>query len=423
MNMRSTDVISLRRDFHAHPEVGFTEFRTASIIVEILLSLGYKTFYGQEALDGPVRRGVPASEELEAAYERALENGADPEIISKMKGGYTAVIGVLQGRQPGPTLAFRFDMDALPVTESSKADHVPNAEGFGSRYNGLMHACGHDGHTAIGLALAEKLAHGQFAGTLKLIFQPAEEGVRGAESIVSKGWLDDVDYLFCQHLATDAVSGQLFAGALGFLATTKLTAHFMGVSSHAGAAPELGRNALLGAATALLNIHAIPRNSQGQTYLNVGVLQGGTAANIVPDYAKLVTECRSDSMEINSDLERRMRTIIQHSAGMHDLTCEIEVTGAAIPIECDGEAVWIAAEEAARIKGFTSIAERAVVAIGSEDAGFMMRRVQELGGKSTYMIIGSDRPAAHHHPEFDIDEASLPLAVELLEGIAGRVLV
>ncbi|MDF9841637.1 MULTISPECIES: amidohydrolase [unclassified Paenibacillus] len=417
------DIIALRRDLHAHPEVGFTEFRTASIVAGLLSSWGYTTVYGPEALDGAVRKGVPPAEILESAYERALEHGANPDLVRRMKGGYTAVVGILEGKRPGPVAAFRFDMDALPVAESQKEGHLPHREGFSSRYSGLMHACGHDGHTAIGLGLAEKMADREFSGTLKLIFQPAEEGVRGAEAVVSKGWLDDADYLFCQHLATDAVSGQLFAGALGFLATTKLTAHFKGVSSHAGAAPELGRNALLGAATALLNIHAIPRNSGGQTFVNVGVLQGGTAANIVPDYARLVLECRSDSAEINSDLERRIRRILQQSAEMYELACEVEVTGAAIPIHCDEAAVRIVAEEAAGHPRFSSISERAAVAIGSEDAGFMMQRVQQRGGISTYMIIGSDRPAAHHHPEFDIDEAVLEPAVDLLAGITRRVLV
>lgn len=108
----------MRRDLHAHPEVGFTEFRTASIVAGLLSSWGYTTVYGPEALDGAVRKGVPSAEILDAAYERALEHGADPDLVGPMKGGYTAVIGILQGKRPGPVAAFRFDMDALPVTES-----------------------------------------------------------------------------------------------------------------------------------------------------------------------------------------------------------------------------------------------------------------------------------------------------------------
>ena len=152
------DIVALRRDFHMHPEVGFTEFRTASKVVEILNSLGYKVMFGRDAMDGDSRRGVPSQEVLDEAYQRALRDGANPEIISTMKDGYTAVIGILQGKVPGPTVAFRFDMDALPILESKDHDHCPEANGFRSLYDGNMHSCGHDGHTAIGLGLAEKLS-------------------------------------------------------------------------------------------------------------------------------------------------------------------------------------------------------------------------------------------------------------------------
>jgi aminobenzoyl-glutamate utilization protein A len=236
-----------------------------------------------------------------------------------------------------------------------------------------MHACAHDGHTAIGLGVAEALAHRTFAGTLKLIFQPAEEGVRGAYAVTEKGMLDDVDYLLCHHLGTNVPLGEVYGGAEGFLATTKMAAHFRGVSSHAGAAPEHGRNALLGAATALLNIHAIPRFSSGDTRINVGVLEGGAAANIIPQHAKMIIETRSDSEEVNRDLEERVRKIIAHSAAMHELE-------------------------------------------------HVIKRVQERGGKGTYMIIGTDIAAPHHHEKFDIQEDILPRSVQLLKQAALKLL-
>ncbi|GAA4866536.1 M20 family metallo-hydrolase [Paenibacillus vulneris] len=416
------DIIAVRRDLHEHPEVGFTEFRTASKVVEMLTAWGYEVIYGQDALDGPSRRGLPSDNLLEEAYERALRDGANPDIAARMRGGYTAVIGIKKGRAPGPTVAFRFDMDALPIRESDEESHFPQANGFRSKYEGNMHACAHDGHTTIGLGLAEKLADGDFSGTVKLIFQPAEEGVRGAYSIVQKGHLDDVNYLFCHHLGTDVPTGEMHGGSYGFLASTKLAAHFYGTASHAGATPEQGRNALLGAATATLNIHALPRFSTGSTRINVGVLQSGTAANIVPEYAKMIIETRSISEETNSELERRVRNIIASSAAMHELTYKIEVIGAAIPIVCDEELVTLAMEEARQVEGFTSIKTGEPSSAGSEDASFMIRRVQELGGKGTYMIIGSNLPAPHHHPKFDIEEEVLPWGIELLNRIARRVL-
>lgn len=415
------DVVALRRDFHKHPEVGFTEFRTAAKVVEILTALGYHVTYGEEAMDGGSRRGLPSEKQLEEAYARALRDGANPQILEKMRGGYTAVIGVLQGRTPGPTTAFRFDMDALPIQESADSDHFPNAAGFASVYEGTMHACAHDAHTAIGLGLAEKLADRNFAGTVKLIFQPAEEGVRGAYAIVQKGIVDDVDAIFCFHLGTNVPLGEFHGGSAGFLASTKMAVHFHGVSSHAGAAPEKGRNALLGAATALLNIHAIPRFSSGSTRINVGILEGGTAANIIPSYAKMVLETRSVSEEVNQELENRVRTIVAHSAAMHELRHEIEVIGAATTISCDPELVDAALEEARQVEGFHTFKAVEASSLGSEDASFLIRRVQERGGKGTYMIIGTDLPAPHHHPKFDIQEEVLPRSVQLLERIARRM--
>ncbi|MCY8753713.1 amidohydrolase [Bacillus inaquosorum] len=416
------DIIQVRRDFHRHPEVGFTEFRTAGKVVETLLALGYHVTYGKDAIDGDARRGVPSEKDLQRAFERAIENGADPDIIAPMEGGYTAVIGTLEGNAPGPVVALRFDMDALPITESAEADHVPFAKGFRSEFEGNMHACAHDGHTAIGLGVAKAMAHGNFAGTLKLIFQPAEEGVRGAYAVTEKGMLDDVDYLLCHHLGTNVPLGEIYGGAEGFLATTKMAVHFRGVSSHAGAAPELGKNALLGAATALLNIHAIPRFSSGDTRINVGVLEGGTAANIIPQHAKMIIETRSDSEEVNSDLEERVRKIIAHSAAMHEVEYDIDIIGGAIPIKCDEEMVKTVLEAAAEVDGFSSLKGIQTGSRGSEDASYMIKRVQERGGKGTYMIIGTDIAAPHHHEKFDIQEDILPRGVQLLERAAMKLL-
>lgn len=413
------DLVALRRDFHRHPEVGFTEFRTASKVVELLQFLGFDVIFGKEAMDEESRRGLLDEDVIERAYQRALNDGANPEILKKMKGGNTAVIGILKGKNEGPTVGFRFDMDALPIHESEDPEHLPATSKFRSIYEGNMHACGHDGHTSIGLGVAQKLANQDFSGTVKLIFQPAEEGVRGAFSIVNKGILDDVDYLFCHHLGTNVPSGEVQGGANDFLATTKMAVHFYGESSHAGATPEKGRNALLGGATALLNIHAISRFSSSDTRINVGVLEGGTAANIIADHCRMIVETRAVSEAVNKELEKRVKTIVEHSAGMHELTYEIETIGAALPIECDQELVDLVVQEAQKVDGFSTI--KSVVngdPTGSEDASFMIRRVQENGGKGTYIKIGSDLPAPHHHPKFDIDEQVLIPAVNLLYSLA-----
>ncbi|UOF88986.1 amidohydrolase [Fodinisporobacter ferrooxydans] len=415
------DAIALRREFHKYPEVGFTEFRTASKVVEILKSLGYEVIYGAAALDPQSRRGVPSEEELEAAYNRALAGGANPKIIEKMKGGNTAVIGILKGKRTGPTVAFRFDMDALPIQESTDLDHFPQSSEFRSKYEGNMHACAHDAHTAIGLSLAEKMSDQNFSGTLKLIFQPAEEGGRGAYSIVKKGMADDIDQLFCLHLGLDVPLGEIYGGSKDLLATTKLLAHFHGVPSHSGISPEKGRNALLGAATALLNIHSLPRFSSCPTRVNVGVLEGGTAPNIIPQYAKMIIETRASLAEINNELEKRVRDIIEHSAAMHGLRYEIEVIGEATTLVCDENMIATVLEQAKNTRGFDSFKEYYNFG-GSEDASFLIRRVQECGGQGTYMVIGTPIAAPHHHQKFDIGEDAIPMSVELLERIAKRTL-
>lgn len=416
------NVIDLRRDFHRYPELGFTEFRTASKVVEVLKFLGFNVLYGEDAIDSDSRRGVPSKRELDEAYARAIEYGANPDIIEKMKGGNTAVVGELKGKKEGPTVAFRFDMDALPIHESSDEDHHPYVEEFSSEFSGNMHACAHDGHTAMGLLLGERLADREFAGTLKLIFQPAEEGGRGGYAMSQKGIVDDVDFLFCSHLGLDLPLGEVHGGNSKFLASSKMKAYFYGVPSHAGGTPEKGRNALLGAATALLNIHAIPRFSGGTTRVNVGILEGGTAANIIPSEASMVIDVRSDKAEIKEELEERVKSIVEHSALMHGLTSKIDIIGEATTIQPDPELVSVVLEEAKQIDGFTSFKEDCDISLGSEDASFLIKRVQDRGGKGTYMNIGSPLPAPHHHHKFDIDEAVLPLAVQLLVRIGKRML-
>ncbi|WP_312202578.1 M20/M25/M40 family metallo-hydrolase, partial [Anaerospora hongkongensis] len=192
---KKEQLVSRRRDIHKHAEAAWTEFRTASIVAETLTRLGYQVSVGEEVIEAEVMMGVPSEQELLNHQERAIAQGADPQWVAKMQGGKTGVMGVLHFAQPGPVVAFRFDMDANDVLEATADEHRPWREGFASVNSGAMHACGHDGHTSIGLTLAEVLAEAkqQLAGTVKLIFQPAEEGVRGAKAMVSRGIVDDVD--------------------------------------------------------------------------------------------------------------------------------------------------------------------------------------------------------------------------------------
>lgn len=188
-------LVAWRRDFHRHAETAWTEFRTTAAIVTELKRLGWSTVMGPELHDAGARLGVPAVEVLSHARARAIEQGADPGLVEAMGEGFTGVLGILETGRPGPVVCFRFDIDANDLVELRDASHRPFAEGFASVNDGAMHGCGHDGHAAMGLGLATVLAdlRDSLTGTVKIIFQPAEEGVRGAHSIVAAGWFDDVD--------------------------------------------------------------------------------------------------------------------------------------------------------------------------------------------------------------------------------------
>ena len=288
--MRAADamkdaLIERRRDLHRHPEPGWTEFRTASLVATTLESLGYEVATGEEAVAKDSMMGLPSADVLRAAEERAVSEGAEPRWLERMKGGLTGVVGTLHFAKPGPVVALRFDMDSNDVDETDAPDHLPNREGFASLHAGAMHACGHDGHTTVGLAVANLLSERRddLAGTLKLIFQPAEEGVRGAKAMTDRGVVDDVVYMLGAHFRFKIKeTGSIACNVTGFFATGKYDARFTGRASHAGAAPEAGRNALLAAACAALNLHAIPRHSGGTSRINVGVLEAGTGRNVMP---------------------------------------------------------------------------------------------------------------------------------------------
>jgi aminobenzoyl-glutamate utilization protein A len=302
----SVDVREVRRDVHRHPEVGFTEFRTASRAAGLLADLGWTITTGADAMAADARRGMPAADELAAAYQRAQEHEADARYLPAMRDGMTAVVGELRGARPGPVLGIRADMDALPLPESKDTSHLPARAGFGSRWAGTMHACGHDGHVAIALGLAARLAGDRdFPGTVKLFLQPAEEGARGARAMVAAGVADDVDAFVAPHLGLGLPTGSIAPAVPELLANTKLRATFHGRAAHASSSPHEGRHAILGAAAAALGVHALPPYPGHLTRVNVGQLVGGTSSNIVPDSAVLLLETRADDEAVAAELDTR----------------------------------------------------------------------------------------------------------------------
>lgn len=413
-------LVAWRRDFHKFAEPGWTEFRTTSAIIAVLRDLGWDTVYGPELHEAEARLGVPSVEVLDSERERAVAQGADPELVEAMGDGFTGVLGVLETGRPGPVVCFRFDIDCNDLVELADDSHRPFAEGFASCNDGAMHGCGHDGHAAIGLGLATKLTEAkealsgtqdQLTGTVKIIFQPAEEGVRGAHSIVAAGWFDDVDLFVATHLKSDDEKGNIVTGSDGYLASTKLDVTFTGVGSHAGGDPENGKNALLAAASATLNLHAIPRHSAGASRINVGTFQAGEGRNVVPRTATLRVETRGESSEINSFMFDRAQDVIAGAARMYDVDYEVTVVGKADQESPSPELLPYIRTCFEGVDGVAEIRDTGGLG-GSEDATAMMKRVKERGGLATYVQIGMDTSWGHHTERFDVDEDMLAVGVE-----------
>lgn len=423
------DMITWRRDFHRHAEPGWLEFRTASLIAKSLEGWGWQVAAGRDVVDAGTRMGVPEPEVLASAWERARTQGGDPAYLHALRGGFTGVVGTLslggETGSRGPVVALRFDIDALDLQESKSPRHRPAALGFGSVNAGASHACGHDAHAAIGLGVAAVMSAlaasapelgpvgGMPAGTLKLIFQPAEEGVRGAKAMVAAGVVDDVDAIGALHVYSGWPVGQVACGRDSFLATDKFDVILTGEPAHAGGNPQGGKNALLAAATAALNLHALPRHREGPTRINVGRLVAGQGRNVIPSQAYLAVETRGGTSEINDALRASAERVVHAAAAMYDCTVEIVPMGGARSAQSDPALYSRAAAVASALPGLT--VREPDPGGGSEDFTYMMRRVQGRGGLASAMGIGADIGAfGHHTPEFDIDEAVLREAVRFL---------
>ena len=408
-------LVEWRRDFHKYAESGWVEFRTASIVASKLREWGFEVHAGRDVVAADARMGVPSAAFLREQEERALAQGAVAEWLPYFSGGFTGVLGILDGQLPGPTVAFRVDMDALDLQESDAPDHLPTAEGFASVNANMMHACGHDAHTAIGLGLAYVLSHmkHQLHGRVKLIFQPAEEGVRGAKSMVEAGVVDDVDAYFASHVGVGSPLGEVVCASQGYLATTKIDVTYTGVAAHAGGKPQEGKNALLAAASAALNLHSIPRHSGGNSRINVGVLQAGSGRNIIPNHASFKIETRGDTTEVNEYMFSRAIEIIEGAAAMYGVQAKIDIVGQAGSSDPSPELIPFVREQASKVAEVTSIADTRTSS-GSEDATYMMERVKERGGLASYLVFGTTLAAGHHNEKFDIDERVLRIGVATL---------
>jgi aminobenzoyl-glutamate utilization protein A len=405
-----------RRDFHHFAESGWVEFRTAAKVAEILDHLGFELAMGRDVVDAESRMGLPDAQTLAKEFARAREQGAPEKWLAAFEGGFTGIVATLRTGRPGPTIAFRVDMDALDLSEALDESHRPFRDGFASCNPGMMHACGHDGHTTIGLGLAQVLKknEAQLNGTIKLIFQPAEEGTRGARAMVAAGALDGVDYFTAVHIGTGVPAGTVICGSDNFMATTKFDVRFTGVAAHAGGKPEEGRNALLAAAQAALALHSIAPHSEGASRVNVGVMQAGSGRNVVPASALLKVETRGESEAINQYVFERAQSAIAGAAALYGVSAETHLMGAATSSTPSPTWVNYLREQASQVTGVLHAIDKVKAPAGSEDATLMMARVQQNGGLASYMVFGTDLSAGHHNEKFDFDEQIMNVAVETL---------
>lgn len=407
--------VALRRQLHAKPEIGWCEFWTTALIVNELDSLGWTVHMGKSHLGMDTIMG--RNEKIvQQSIARAREEGVSDEMLARME-GYTGCIAEWNTGREGPVTALRFDIDCVGVEETDAPEHKPNQEGFASTHKGWMHACGHDGHAAIGLTIARWIHDHADAlkGTIKLIFQPAEEGVRGAAAQAASGRLDDVDYILGSHLSLMCGSGEICLNPANVLATTKLDVTYTGKPAHPTMSPELGRDALACLCTTVTQLRGMTPHGKGMSCVNIGHIEAGEFRNVVPTHGLMQLEVRGATGEINDYVVNQALRLIKGAALGYDVEYEVKKAGEATSLANDEVLTTLLNEVAKTIPEVKTIyPERNMGA--SEDFTMFGARVQAHGGKSAFFIVGADRPGAHHQKNFDIDENALGVGFNLYRG-------
>lgn len=388
-------VIEWRRDIHQNPELGNNEVRTAALIAKHLESLGIE-----------VQTGVAK----------------------------TGVVGILKGGQPGPVVALRADMDALPVTERTP---LPFASKVSAIYNGqevgVSHACGHDTHVAILMGVAEVLSsiRKDLKGTVKFIFQPAEEGAPegeegGAELMVKEGVLENpkVDVIFGLHINAQTEVGKITYRPGGTMASaTDMKIIIKGKQAH-GASPWDSVDPIVVAAQIVNNLQTVvSRNldiTKNAGIVTIGSIHGGNRSNIIPEQVEMLGTIRALSLDDEKMMKEKVRQIINKTAEANGATAEILLPFTThYPVTYNDEAlVSMMLPSLQKTAGKDKI-ELVPARTGAEDFSFYQEKVPGffvfLGG----MPKGQDPKMApsHHTPEFFIDESGLPLGVKALTNL------
>jgi amidohydrolase len=371
------DVVELRRDFHAHPELGFEEVRTAKIVAERLKALGYE-----------VRTGL----------------------------GQTGVIGILRTKRPGKTVLLRADMDGLPIDERSGVE-------FASMSPGKMHACGHDGHTAILLGAAQMIMerHDLVHGTIVLCFQPAEEGKGGARAMIEDGVLDDphVDRVYGLHLSSLYPTGQVLVRPGPVMASSdSIEVTIRGRGGH-GAAPQQTVDPIVTSAYFIAQLQSIVSRNVDPiepAVITIGAIHGGTIHNVIPDSVAMLGTVRAYSEVERAQMKPRIERVLAGCCAGQGAAYDYRyVDRYPVTVNDATEAAYVHAL-ATRTVGVQRIG-RLDQTMGAEDFSFMLQR-----RPGCFFFLGSqsdERTAvAHHNARFAIDEACLPVGVQMMVALA-----
>lgn len=359
--------VRLRRDLHRHPELGFKEERTSKIIQQELSALGFF-----------VEKGIAV----------------------------TGVSGVLDTGKPGPVILLRFDMDALPIDEENEIEYRSEVEG-------VMHACGHDGHVAIGLTTARILQKhkSDLAGKIHFVFQPAEEGLGGAEKMIEEGILKrpQAEAALALHLWNEKPLGWVGITAGPVMAGAKIFKILITGKGGHGALPHEAIDPVLAGAHIITSLQSIV--SRNINPLRTGVVSvtsftAGEAFNVIPKTATLKGTIRAFEQQILDKIVERMREIAESVAAGLGCVADVEIEDIAVPVINDAEITQRVSSAVARDLPGLNI-DRHFQTVVSEDMAYILQRV-----KGCYLFIGSANDKlglnyGHHHPRFNFDEGAL----------------
>jgi amidohydrolase len=392
----SEQVIAWRRDFHQNPELSNREFRTAGIVAAHLESLGMDVTTGM---------------------------------------AHTGVVGVLEGGKPGPVVLLRADMDGLPVPERNDLPFRSTAIG---EYNGkevpVMHACGHDTHVAILMGVAKILAElrDDLPGTVKFMFQPAEEGAPkgeqgGAELMVEEGVLENprVDAAFALHINAVMEAGRIgYSSGPRYASVDDFKITVRGVQAH-GASPWMGVDSIVVAAQIVNALQTIVSRNMELTeqpaIVTVGSIHGGLRSNIIPEHVEMVGTIRALDSEMREKIHRRVREVATGVAQSMGATAVVELPySTSYPVTVNDEALANEMLPFLEAVAGSDRVERLKPITGAEDFSFIANEVPGF-----YISLGGRPPgtpakdvAAHHTPDFYVDESGLHVGVKALAAMA-----